>query len=464
MTRFGGDLLDLFERAVAGVVDEHGNLHAPKGLGKLSGRFVAKGGGGNLGDMVPRDTGAVSPNVASAIDAIRAAQERGERVFWRVHWSATPPFAPENAYSAPWDTNWHPTEKLVMEYGRYGDWVAPDRGYSVAPSAKSLVDYIEFNAGGEVAEVHDILVFTGEQVGTGLDGEPLVIPDVDGVLGRLKWGEFTAAREADLWPDTAPADGDYDPIGVLSAVAGHRYDPETGNSYPEMRNVLRYSADSRAGSLKRLYEGTFAGLTTRVDRIGDVRDGGAFVEGSVHNAAGDRVGQFGHALHADSDGRVWADLADVHLEAERGKGFATAFTRHVLDRYRLHGVAGVRVDAEEDGGYVWASFQTADGRGFEFADAGTAEHVLDKLRDEVAFRRSPGQQQFAPVTAAMREQLAAADELLARADRVGWGGPGFPTPREVSQIGRRDADTWLGRDVMDGTEWQGILRFGDKGT
>ncbi len=43
LTRYGTEIVELLTRAV-GAVDAHGNLHAPKGLGKLSGRFVESGG------------------------------------------------------------------------------------------------------------------------------------------------------------------------------------------------------------------------------------------------------------------------------------------------------------------------------------------------------------------------------------------------------------------------------------
>lgn len=59
------DALVRLVRAAVGVVDEHGNLHAPKGLGELSGRFVSKGG-----------------DWASAFDDRLAAATQGRGVLW----------------------------------------------------------------------------------------------------------------------------------------------------------------------------------------------------------------------------------------------------------------------------------------------------------------------------------------------------------------------------------------------
>lgn len=53
LSRYADDIVELLTRAV-GVVDEHGNLHAPKGLGKLSGRFVSKGDAGEIRILGPQ--------------------------------------------------------------------------------------------------------------------------------------------------------------------------------------------------------------------------------------------------------------------------------------------------------------------------------------------------------------------------------------------------------------------------
>lgn len=60
------DALVRLVRAAVGVVDEHGNLHAPKGLGELSGRFVAKLDAGAFDGRA-----ASAAQMSEAVDAAR---------------------------------------------------------------------------------------------------------------------------------------------------------------------------------------------------------------------------------------------------------------------------------------------------------------------------------------------------------------------------------------------------------
>lgn len=132
-------------------------------------------------------------------------------MYYRVHWPDCPPFAPENATSAPWGADTEPCPRCQgageVAEREHGDWgrqtgsmiecpecggagevpVARLPGYSCCESAESLLEY--FAARGGVDGETPVAIFRGKSVGTGPDGEPLVIP-----VGRTRWTTYAKLR------------------------------------------------------------------------------------------------------------------------------------------------------------------------------------------------------------------------------------------------------------------------------
>lgn len=154
-------------------------------------------------------------------------------VFFRFHQADAPPFAADNAWSAPWGSEFSAdgttyrcpacdgtgedrTEPVCERCDGTGDddgytcrrcggtgedtechdcdgggWAACDRGYSCTRSAEELADYFQQHAGGAPADDHGhVVVFEGEHVGDGCDGEPLAVPTR--VVETLTWTQFAA--------------------------------------------------------------------------------------------------------------------------------------------------------------------------------------------------------------------------------------------------------------------------------
>jgi hypothetical protein len=115
--------------------------------------------------------------------------------FYRLHRADTPEFSTGNAWSGPWG------ETFSADGSRYecrtcdgtgevfgeqctdcdGEgWIDCDPGYSCCHTADDLLDY--FGQHCPAAADDPIVVFEGQQIGTGFDGEPLAIP-----TGSIHW-------------------------------------------------------------------------------------------------------------------------------------------------------------------------------------------------------------------------------------------------------------------------------------
>lgn len=113
----------------------------------------------------------------------------GMATFYRLHRVDAPTFSADNAYSAAWG------ETFAESGDRYecrtcdatGTWegetcpdcdgegmLDADPGYSCCETAEDLLAYFDQHS---TADADDpVVVFDGQQVGAGIDGEPLAIP------------------------------------------------------------------------------------------------------------------------------------------------------------------------------------------------------------------------------------------------------------------------------------------------
>ena len=100
------------------------------------------------------------------------------KTYWRLHWDGTETFSAENANSRLWGS---------VDDGK--------RGYSCCESADKLVEYFSHD---DVMDPEDpevatlpVVEFEGDEVGTGADGEPLVVPSR--VIRWTTYGEVWAS-------------------------------------------------------------------------------------------------------------------------------------------------------------------------------------------------------------------------------------------------------------------------------
>lgn len=123
-------------------------------------------------------------------------------VFYRAHRAGSPPFTADNAWSAPWGETFsadgsryecRTCDGTGVAYGERCDagcthgWFDADRGYSACNCAADLITYLD--ARGLPAPDDPVVVFTGTRVGTGTDGEPLVVPTT-----TIRWTTYGAIR------------------------------------------------------------------------------------------------------------------------------------------------------------------------------------------------------------------------------------------------------------------------------
>lgn len=211
---------------------------------------------------------------------------------------------------------------------------------------------------------------------------------------------------------------------------------------------------------RELFNGTHAGIEVRVTSVEvGLFDNMTVVQGDLLDARGRKVGHFTRGYrYVNRFPGPGRDLVARHETLEitdrdlRGQGFAGAFNAHLEASYRASGVKRITLTASLDnGGYAWAR------AGYDWQAEWTAANIATSLKRLVElFEHSPGDYRGRDV----REAIAAAKALLKRMDEEPFGSVGFPTPYELSQLGRwpgagRD-DLWLGKQALLGRTWEGV--------
>lgn len=136
-------------------------------------------------------------------------------------------------------------------------------------------------------------------------------------------------------------------------------------------------------------------------------------------------------------------------KSAQGRGISTAFLRESENLYRQMGLDRVSLNANIDvGGYAWAR------SGFDWASLGDLNYVLRRfekriLDDDIDVKRGGP----SLVSAAMRAEVA---DFRKRATEQSFTKGKSPTPFELSQWGYNNSDTWLGKKVMLGSDWDGV--------
>ncbi|MGI5153605.1 phage minor capsid protein [Microbispora sp. CA-102843] len=221
--------------------------------------------------------------------------------------------------------------------------------------------------------------------------------------------------------------------------------PRIGDLIPtDTRNV---SAEERARvqeAFYKVFRTEHAGLRVEPEGMGMLRrlgDDSVIISSAIKDAAGREVGAVERVFFRDGEtGTLWVEhsLLTLH-KSVRGQGFASEFNAYLERWYRQSGVERIQVHADIDvGGYTWAR------HGFDWADEETAEAMFEGFEEFLDEHRND------PAAAAARD-------ILRRAREEPFGSERYPTPYEMSQVGRTDgATSWLGKAYMLGSDWQGV--------
>jgi len=332
--------------------------------------------------------------------------------------------------------------------------VVSDAGYfptSLAPqpAAPGLVRMeIGVPAGTQAAAAPDTselvldreLEMSVDEVSTGPDGQPIMRLTV---LGSANGDEPEGGEGPGSEPAGDQPGPDADP--APDAAGGH-----VGDVIDGMPAQLQNDAEGRAWRQRAIDQlggamnGSFAGLNAEVVGASplmggpDGADPGVSVRIRLTDADGNEVGHAERGIYRDADGNLAAVHELLELDPEvRGQGFASAFNQHLTDWYRQQGVERIELTANIDvGGYAWAS------HGYDFADEESAQRIANRLMERL--------------DGAPPEVQRGARELLSRFDRP-FGSDGFPTPFEISRLGRDPgATSWLGKDVLLNSAWEGV--------
>lgn len=264
-----------------------------------------------------------------------------------------------------------------------------------------------------------------------------------------QWPTYARGNLADL-DEIIGAEPASTPIPVrrpVTAAPGQRMAAE--NLFEATDPTVRLIGAQQA------YEGTFGGYSTVVTDA--FRAAHIFqVKGTIFGPDGDEVGHFDRMLVRDRgtrgarDGKVYAIHALLELDRDhQGQGFAEAFNSHLFDWYRESNLDRVALTANIDvGGYAWAR------NGYDWADKNAPKPIIRNLG--LMARLDSG---MIPADRLAEQQRMALD-LLQRFKTTKFGHPDYPTPFEVSQLGRWDGagrdDWWIGKRALWGATWEGV--------
>jgi hypothetical protein len=267
---------------------------------------------------------------------------------------------------------------------------------------------------------------------------------------------------------------------------------------PAIREALMDVIDGDYGEFH--VETLSSAISLKPNRIGFLAE--------IYHRDGGRVGDVTRTfIRGSEDGRdpdeLWVDHTFLRLEPRvQGQGFAEEWNGRLEQWYRESGLSHISIHADIDvGGYAWAR------QGFDFADAEAADHCLDRLRnvqgkvearaDRIsAFLRGepepdaddrdfdfdePDDGEFAEsnvdyfsnddlsegnrgaLEVLLRQLVAevdAAETMLERARASIFGSAAYPTPEELTQVGRRPGqgrdDLWIGKRAMLQSDWMGV--------
>lgn len=240
--------------------------------------------------------------------------------------------------------------------------------------------------------------------------------------------------------------------------------PKAVGEKPKLADITGKAKASNRDTVKaaqKIYGGKFGGLSVDVTEATTTYDNSMVIAGNITNAEGHRVGTFTRTIARPREGEPYAAHGSLYLSPKvQGQSFAEEFNRNAVQWYRDNGVKTIRLHAADDvGGYAWAR------AGYDFADANSGKAIMmrvlaaaepgsvpDTQRVENNMKRIPADR--------LAEQQRLAGDLFDRSETAEFGSVGYPTPYEVSQLGRWPGagkdDMWIGKAIMLGSSWKGV--------
>jgi hypothetical protein len=157
------------------------------------------------------------------------------------------------------------------------------------------------------------------------------------------------------------------------------------------------------------------------------------------------VGDVSRSFTRNPDGTLSVSHEAFSLkESARGGGVSSRWLAKMEDRYRDAGVREITLQTEKVGGYAWAK------AGFDFADRGEVKAIGSRFNRVLKSRDA---QRDLP-----QRVLTDGEELVRRSQSKDPGE--WPTPMEFAMLGwAPEADTWVGKQAMIGSSWDGVKRL-----
>lgn len=272
---------------------------------------------------------------------------------------------------------------------------------------------------------------------TSVDG-----PDKDGGEDSGKSGSSVKRRPDGKKQSAAPAGGDAGkpvkekpdkPVKdkpVKKVSARKLFGPEG------QRELKPVTDPAKLAALGDVYGTSHNGMTSSVSKV-SANSNRVVVEGIISGPDGKKIGEFVRELRLDRRGGMYADHSVLTIDPEfQGQGFAREFNNKAIDWYRQQGMSRVQLLANIDvGAYAWAR------GGWDWASPFDSEVLKVRLRGMAG----GGDAQAAKL----------AQEMLDRFDGAEFGSAAYPTPFELSEMGRRPGqgrgDNWPGKVLFAST-------------
>lgn len=252
-----------------------------------------------------------------------------------------------------------------------------------------------------------------------------------GVKGLAKKAVKAAVKKA-LDGDGASWTGDVTPAKSMFA-RGYGSDPT-----PE-----------QLATMQKVFGGEHAGFRIKDLQMRFLGTDAVDFDGGIYDKNGARVGYFSRQITKDPDGNLIAMHDKLQLQRQvQGQGFAEAFNGRLIEWYRASGVKQIQLTANIDvGGYAWAR------AGYDWLDEDSTDGPRTWLKQLARGSRRVPEDRLA-------EQTALAVAMLKRFETAKFGSPDYPTPFEVSQLGRwpgaGKSDEWVGKIAMLSSSWDGV--------
>lgn len=238
------------------------------------------------------------------------------------------------------------------------------------------------------------------------------------------------------------------PPGAGKTVAARELFAPTGQ-----REFTPVTDAGKLATVKGAFEVSHAGMSSQVTVVKANADR-VTIAGVVKGPDGAEIGEFEAEVRLDRRGGIFTDLGLLLIEPEfQGQGFARQFTNQWLAWGRESGMDRATLFANiEVGAVAWAR------AGWDWGSEFDARALQARLR----------------TMAGGKDKKAAglARDMLDRFDASAFGTPGYPTPLELSEMGRRKGqgkgDTWPGLALFashpdpeheDHLGWNAEVRF-----